>query len=46
MFVRLLWGKETWLTNAVGSLCEENMISKYNWEKARVTREHNYSEIK
>ena len=44
-FVCLLWGKETWLANAVGNLCEENMISKYDWENARVTKEHNYSEI-
>ena len=46
MFVCLLWGKETWLTNAVGNLCEEDMVSKYNWENAEVTRECNYSEIK
>ena len=32
--------------NAVGNLCEEDMVNKYDWENAGVTREHNYSEIK
>ena len=46
MFVCLLWGKETWLMNAVGNLCEEDMVNKYNRENAGVTRDCNYSEIK
>ena len=31
--------------NAVRNLCEENMISEYDWKNAGVTKEYNYSEI-
>ena len=41
----VLWEEKIWLTNTVENLCAENMVSKYDWENARVTREHNYPEI-